>query len=219
MYIKSDFHIHTKWSDGQMSIHEIIALYRYHGINAIAITDHVIDSKTYAMCPVTTITKESWPFYIEQLQALSSENLLVIPGAEITNSTAKWHILAIGITEYIDADQSIEDVVQSIHIQDGIAIAAHPHPKYQDLVQPVHEFFHENLGKYSKVFDAWEVGNRYELFSRISFLGLPYVANSDLHEPDHFYSWKNLLEVESLNLANIKDAIKSRRNYIWRAMP
>jgi predicted metal-dependent phosphoesterase TrpH len=220
MYLKADFHTHTTWSDGLLKIPELIGIYAGH-VDILAITDHILDSKSYQLFPYLTLTKDSWPYYQQQLKEVSliaaRLGLLVLPGAEITNNQQKFHILAIGITEYINPDGDVKEIVEAIHAQNGIAIASHPHPKYQDVTQPVHEHFFNNLEKYENVLDAWEVGNRYELFSKISYLGYPYVANADFHNPEDLYSWKNLLDVSGYpNLLNIKKAIKNRKNYIWR---
>ena len=50
-----DFHIHSQYSDGQLTIPEIVDLYGKEGFGAIAITDHICDDKSfldlYSICP------------------------------------------------------------------------------------------------------------------------------------------------------------------------
>jgi processive 1,2-diacylglycerol beta-glucosyltransferase len=40
-----DFHIHTNYSDGKLSVPEIIDFYGEHGFDCICITDHLADPK------------------------------------------------------------------------------------------------------------------------------------------------------------------------------
>ena len=42
----ADFHIHTTWSDGKLSIAEVVDLFGRAGHDAIAITDHVVNNDT-----------------------------------------------------------------------------------------------------------------------------------------------------------------------------
>ena len=42
----ADFHIHTTWSDGTLSIPEVVDLFGRAGHDVIAITDHVVNDDT-----------------------------------------------------------------------------------------------------------------------------------------------------------------------------
>ena len=45
-FIKSDLHIHSQFSDGKLSIPEIVDLYGKKGYGAIAITDHLCEKNS-----------------------------------------------------------------------------------------------------------------------------------------------------------------------------
>jgi predicted metal-dependent phosphoesterase TrpH len=42
-FLLCDFHVHTKWSDGRLSVREVVDLYGSTGkFDVIAITDHIL---------------------------------------------------------------------------------------------------------------------------------------------------------------------------------
>ena len=43
----ADFHIHTTWSDGKLSIPQVVDLFGRAGHDVIAITDHVVNTDTW----------------------------------------------------------------------------------------------------------------------------------------------------------------------------
>lgn len=45
--LKVDFHLHSTWTDGKNSVLEIIEQAKIHGLNSLAITDHIRKSSTY----------------------------------------------------------------------------------------------------------------------------------------------------------------------------
>ncbi len=100
-----DFHIHTDVSDGSHPVEEIVDLYGNHGFDVMAITDHIIDSqcasqRLAAGYPLSAIPRDQFQDYLHRLwhekkRAWREYNMLLIPGAEITNNTGQYHILAL----------------------------------------------------------------------------------------------------------------------------
>ena len=45
--IKSDLHIHSNFSDGKYSVAEIVDIFGGMGFDAIAITDHICEKKSW----------------------------------------------------------------------------------------------------------------------------------------------------------------------------
>src|SRR4051812_18852516 len=98
--ILGDFHIHSKFSDGYLSIPEIVDLYGKRGFGVIAITDHLCEAKTFlgksARWLERTLTEETFPFYIEQIKeeakrAMKLYGMIVLPGFEITKNSIFNH--------------------------------------------------------------------------------------------------------------------------------
>lgn len=134
-----DFHIHTKYSDGELSIREVVDLYGKAGFSVIAITDHLCDRKSLLGLSAKflnwTLTEDRFCDYLneirkESIRAKLKYNMLVIPGIEITYNSFKYarsaHILALGITEFINPDQEITEIFKSIRRQGALSVAAHP---------------------------------------------------------------------------------------------
>jgi len=226
-WLLCDFHIHTRLSDGELPLEEVIDLYGTNGFDAISITDHVLDSKTVEERqrrgePLGAIKKEEFQAYLRLLwketqRAWKEYKMLVLPGVELTNNWKKYHILAIDIKEYIDPTLAVEEIVDQIHTQNAIAVACHPHHKATEGKQ---EFIHlwEEHKRYATLFDAWEVANRDDLFNVIGLKRFNYIANSDFHARRHLYSWKTLIRAEK-NPEAIKAAIRENREvaiYLFR---
>ena len=68
----ADFHIHTTWSDGKLSIAEVVDLFGRSGHDVIAITDHVVNTDTIidrvAHRFGVTVTAENFAPYREELE-------------------------------------------------------------------------------------------------------------------------------------------------------
>ena len=57
-------------------------------------------------------------------------------------------------------------------------------------------FLWERQEEYKPYIDAWEIGNRDDLFNPVGLKRLPFIAGSDFHKPKHLTSWKTLLFCE-----------------------
>jgi hypothetical protein len=57
----------------------------------------------------------------------SSDGPLVLVGQEVTNPD--FHLIAVGLERTVNAFQPAKDVIDDIHAQGGVAIAAHPGPR------------------------------------------------------------------------------------------
>lgn len=199
----ADLHVHSSFSDGALSIAELVDLYGQRGFGAIAITDHVCEQKTFlgkaAKYLEKTLTPESFPLYMDELlaqseRALREYGMVVIPGLELTKNSffhhRSAHILGLGIREWMPADLDPLQIARRIREQGGCAIAAHPVPTRKYEAQTFYlwnrreEFRHE--------FDAWEVASGKVWFSEVEEAGLPMIASSDLHHPNQLSSWKTI---------------------------
>jgi predicted metal-dependent phosphoesterase TrpH len=218
-WLLCDFHIHTRFSDGELTLKEVIDLYGQKEFDVIAVTDHILNAEIVVHYrkldkKVPGVTEDQFDEYIETLwemkqKAWKKYKMIVIPGAEVTNDVKKYHILGIDLKKYVSPDAGVKKIVKQIHKQGGIAIACHPHQR-QHIHSSQTYYLWENHEKYASVFDAWEVANRDDLFNVIGLKKFNYIANSDFHKPRHLYSWKTLLKCEK-NTEAIKSAIRDNR--------
>ena len=225
-FLLCDFHIHTTWSDGTLSIAEVIDLYGATGkFDVIAITDHILMEKDlFARAGrIATlgrrnfgVREERFKGYLDEIhaqadRAMSQYGMLVIPGAEITQNRISGrknsHIIALDIKDYISADQRADDILRDIRRQQALSIACHPHHRTTRRIEISTCYLWDHREELSDLVDVWEAANRDDLFSVTSLKHYPYVANSDFHKPKHLYSWKTLLRCEK-HWPAIKETLK-----------
>jgi 3',5'-nucleoside bisphosphate phosphatase len=227
-FLLCDFHVHTQWSDGQLTLREVIDLYGQTGkFDVIAITDHILMKKDLLarlgrMATLGrrrfSIREEDFPAYLADVEtegkrALKQYGMLVIPGAEITqnrlNGRKNSHIIALDVKRYISADLTADEILREIRRQEALSVACHPHHRIARRVEVSTCYLWDNREKLSPLVDVWEAANRDDLFSVTSLKHYPYVANSDFHKAKHLYSWKTLIRSDK-SWPAIKHAL--RRN-------
>ncbi len=217
----ADLHMHSTFSDGKLTIPELVDLYGSRGFGAIAITDHLCETSTVlgkaAGYLNQTLTKATFPLYREILRTEAARarreyDMLLIPGIELTKNTVlnhrSAHVLALGVTEWIDANLSIEEICAEIRAQGGLAVAAHPVPTRRLEKQTY--FLWDRRERFAPHFDAWEVASGRVLFEEVLASGLPMVANSDLHRPSQLESWKTVFSGPRLDYAEVARAIRAQ---------
>jgi UDP-N-acetylglucosamine:LPS N-acetylglucosamine transferase len=216
-----DFHIHTNYSDGKLSVPEVIDFYGERGFDCICITDHLADPKRLlgklSELSNMTLAQEQIGEYFavierERQRAWRRYKMLVLTGIEFnkdgyTRKTSA-HLLGIDLKAPISAALDIPDIIEQIHRQGALAVASHPHIMKSEWGKNT-LYFWENQEKYAPLLDAWEIANRNNIFNDVGLKRLPFMANSDFHKPKHIYSWKTLIHAAKDPEA-IKDCI--RRN-------
>jgi predicted metal-dependent phosphoesterase TrpH len=242
-YLLCDFHVHTRWSDGRLSLRDVVDLYGRTGhFDVIAITDHILmkgDLLARAGRLVSlgrrefSVTEARFRAYLDEIAAEAKRarrlyDLLVIPGAEITQnhirSKKNSHIVALNITEYISADQPAEDILRAIRRQGALSVGCHPHHRTTRRIEIGTCYLWDHRKRLAGLVDVWEAANRDDLFSVTSLKHYPYIANSDFHKPKHLYSWKTLLRcgknwdaIARTLRANVDVALTLYRNGSWAA--
>lgn len=110
--LSADFHVHAFPGDGALPAWELAREASRRGLHAIVVSNH---NQTLA-------TK----FGGEVLQGPRLP--LIIPSQEIT--TPRFHLVAAGISRTIDWTGSELEIVEAVHRQGGVVIAAHPVGRY-----------------------------------------------------------------------------------------
>ncbi len=242
-FLLCDFHVHTRWSDGRLTVADVVDLYGRTGhFDAIAITDHILMRKDILARASRLATlgrrafgvrEQDFPAYLENIQteaarALEQYGMLVIPGAEVTQNGIRAkknsHIIGLGLTSYISADQSAFDILLEIRRQNGLSVACHPHHRTTRRLEVSTCYLWDHREELADLVDVWEAANRDDLFSVTSLKHFPFVASSDFHKPKHLYSWKTLIRSEK-NWPALKQALRTNtdvaltlyRNGSWLA--
>lgn len=121
--LESDFHAHTSWSDGSLSPIGIVRQAGRRGLDVVAVTEH------------NTVL----PSYVARAYTKAIGGPLVVTGEEVT--TARFHVIAIGIEKTVSPNQPLDEVLAAIHAQRGVAIAAHPVRHFWPTLLPAREKF------------------------------------------------------------------------------
>jgi hypothetical protein len=106
--LEADFHVHTRFSDGFLSPFDVVLHARRNGLDAFAITEHNM----------------IYPAKMARWFSRAIDGPKVIIGEEIT--TDRFHLIALGIEERVSPYGELGPIVDQIHDQGGLAIAAHP---------------------------------------------------------------------------------------------
>ena len=164
--MKFELHCHSVHSHGRKITWEgtetpsqIAKGLKSKGIMGFTITDH--DSIA------------SWE---EARKAARKEGMVFIPGLEV--STLSGHLIALGISEQIPPRIGLDETIDRIHSQGGLAIAPHPY-----------DIRDEGVGREFTKADAVEVFNSLNIAKSDNFLiarkakklGMPAVGGSDAH--------------------------------------
>ena len=218
-----DLHTHTTWSDGKLSVGEMVDFYGQRGFDCLCITDHLCDPKrllgklvnlTGLVIPPGEIEAYFEDIEREKKRAWAKYDLLLMAGVEFNKDgyTAKTstHLLGVDLKQPIDPSLEIKELIAQIHAQGGLAIASHPHEVKSEWGKDT-LYLWEHVDEYAPLLDAWEVANRDDIFNPVGLKKLPFVANSDFHKPKHIHSWKTLLYCEKEAEA-IKHCIRVNRD-------
>lgn len=216
-----DFHIHTNYSDGRLTLREVIDFYGQRRFDCICVTDHVADPRRligkFSELLNLTIAPAQMNEYFDMLEkerrrAWRKYEMLVMTGLEFNREgftrKTSGHLLGIDLQAPISPALDFVELIAQIHGQGGLAVAAHPHVMRSEWGKNT-LFLWENQEIFAPILDAWEIANRNNIFTPVGLKRHAYLANSDFHKPKHIYSWKTLLYCEK-DTGAIKDCI--RRN-------
>ena len=203
----ADFHIHTKWSDGKLSMPEVVDLFGRSGHDVIAITDHVVNTDN-AVGKVThkfglTLTRENFDAYRAEVErearrAWDTYRMVVLAGVELTQNRIlrrnSAHVLALGIDRFVSAEGSVEEMLARANDADAVVVACHPHEQSEFFANTFYLWNRRN--EVARQIHLWELACRWDLFPPVARAQLPFIGNSDFHDRPHLYAWKTLLPCE-----------------------
>jgi UDP-N-acetylglucosamine:LPS N-acetylglucosamine transferase len=216
-----DFHIHSNYSDGKMTVPEVVDFYGSRNFDCICITDHLGDPRRligkFSKLLKLTLGPGQMDEYFDILErerrrAWRKYGMLVMTGIEFNKDgftpKSSAHLLGIDLKTPINPALDLPETIAEIHAQGGLAVASHPHVMKSEWGKNTLHLW-ENQEKFAPMIDAWEIANRNNIFTPVGLKRLPFLANSDFHKPKHIHSWKTLL-----NCAKNPDSIKEciRRN-------
>ena len=203
----ADFHIHTNWSDGKLSMPEVVDLFGRTGHDVIAITDHVVN-RDNVIGKVThrfglSVTAENFAAYREEIErearrAWDRYRMIVLPGCELTQNRLRRndsaHVLALGIDSFVSADGTVEEMLARARESGAVVVACHPHEQ-SDWFSNTFYLWNRRT-QVADLIHLWELACRWDLFPPVARARLPFIGNSDFHDRSHLFAWKTLLPCE-----------------------
>ncbi|HYM52498.1 MAG TPA: PHP-associated domain-containing protein [Candidatus Dormibacteraeota bacterium] len=173
----ADMHLHTLYSDGTAEVRALLDhVERHTDLDVMAITDHErIDGALRA----------------REIHAAGDYSFELVVGEEVT--TRRGHLLALFLERRIPALRSIEETLERVRDQGGVAIAPHPMAALtpslgrRSLLQLHHDPDERHRLDAIELLNPSAAGRsrgpaRLELNQRV--LHLPAVGNSDAHVLD-----------------------------------
>jgi predicted metal-dependent phosphoesterase TrpH len=199
-----ELHAHSTWSDGDLSIPELVDLYGTSGFDVLCVTDHVGRSGPEWHDPRWRITNpDTFSDYLAEIEqeawrADIEHGLIVVPGLELTYDDREpvhaAHAVAVGLRTLVSLDDGLDRALVEAREAGAALIAAHPYPLDEARRS------HRGTGRWAaegrsgaQLVDRYELVNRREVFPWVTEMGLPGVATGDFHRPEHLWTWKTLL--------------------------
>jgi predicted metal-dependent phosphoesterase TrpH len=201
-----ELHAHTTWSDGALSLPQLVDLYGRNGFDVLCVTDHCTrsdDPWRDGNAPRLGVHSGNHDDYLSEIEAESSRarheyDLLVVPGLELTyNALDPYlaaHAVAVGCRAFVSVDEGLDAALVEARVEGAALVAAHPF-RTRRAGSPARATlrFSRDWRSLTPLVDRWELFNRYDLFGWVAQRGLPVVASGDFHRPEHLHGWKTLL--------------------------
>ena len=201
-----ELHAHTRWSDGELALPELVDLYGRSGFDVLCITDHVVrrdDPWLSAAVCRRVVDASNHADYLTEIEAQAVRarreyDLLLVPGLELTyNDLDPYlaaHAVAVGCRAFVGVDEGLDAALGAARGEGAALVAAHPYRARRGSAPPRPTLrFSREWRRLRRRIDRWELFNRDELFGWVAERGLPTVASGDFHRPEHLYGWKTLL--------------------------
>jgi hypothetical protein len=210
-----ELHAHTTWSDGHLTLPQLVDLYGEHDFDVLCITDHSVRLEDPTPNAVDAWT---WPAYSaaireEAERALAEYDLIVIPGLELSDNhddpDQSAHVLALGLDQHISVDAGIVTALEAANDHRAAVIAAHPYGATDVTpLRPTRRIARE-LETFRPLVHCYELFNRHEVFTWVAEARLPAIASGDVHRATHLASWKSLLSCDK-DPGAVVDYLRSR---------
>jgi hypothetical protein len=170
-WYKGDLQSHTHHSDANGSLEDLASAARSRGLDFLAVTDH-----------------NTWSHH-RYLAELSTQNLLLVPGEEVT--TYRGHANVWGVRGWVDfriaQDAQLEPLVEDVHARGGLFSVNHPKAlegclgcNWEYPVPEGADCFEAWQGPWPH--QNWEALERYDALLRQG-RRLTLVGGSDRHQP------------------------------------
>jgi hypothetical protein len=203
-----ELHAHTTWSDGELSLAELVDLYGSAGFDVLCVTDHVLrrDDPWPVRHGRPCVDEKTVTPYLEAIaherdRARSTYGLLLVPGLELTyndpDPDRACHAVAVGLERLVSMDEGPAAAMEEARDADAAVVVAHPYELgHRSAPRAQTRYFARHWRELVGLFDRVELFNGSQLFGWVADHGLRPVAAGDLHRPEQFPGWTTLVPCE-----------------------
>jgi predicted metal-dependent phosphoesterase TrpH len=201
----SELHAHSRWSDGLLTVPELVDLYGRAGFDVLCVTDHTVrDDDPWRGSDGwldRSVGPKTWSAYRAEIEreayrARVQYGLLLVPGLELTfndeDPEQAAHAVAIGLHEFVSVNGGITEAIETAAEAGAALVAAHPYDGEPGIRTRLTQRFARDE-EVRRLVHRFELFNRVQLFGWIADMGLPAVATGDFHRPEHLAGWKTLI--------------------------
>src|SRR6478672_8376053 len=130
-----ELHAHSRWSDGDLELSELVDLYGGAGFDVLCVTDHVIAGDP------DHVHAGNHAAYLEAIGAEAERareryGLLVLPGLELTGDDddprRAAHAVAVGLHRFVGMEHGLDEALREARAAGAALIAAHPYAAGQE---------------------------------------------------------------------------------------
>jgi predicted metal-dependent phosphoesterase TrpH len=224
-----ELHAHSRWSDGFLTIAQLVDLYGRSGFDVLCVTDHTVRHddpwRGTDGWVDRSVGPETWSSYVTEIEreaarARVTYGMLVVPGLELTfndkDPGAAAHAVAVGLRRFVSVDGGIAGAIEAASESGAAIVAAHPFDGTQaGLRTRLTEGFARDDALRGLV-HRFELFNRTQLFGWVAEAGLPAVAAGDFHRPEHLGGWKTLVPTRRAETALVDYLRSQRPTYLTR---
>jgi histidinol phosphatase-like PHP family hydrolase len=196
-------HVHSLFSDGEESLERLIEIFRQMGLSFAAVSDHA-----------EVFDEARMEEYVRLCESLSDDRFLVIPGLEFALHGGDIHILGYGITRRVRFS-SMEQLVDGIHNEGGLAVLAHPPAGSTNMIGPIKakldgiEVWNARYdGVYAPRADSFQLLRRVrsQNVNAVAYCGIDLHKVSQTRKPVY-----TEVDIESLDRSAIMSALRAGR--------
>ncbi len=219
-----ELHAHTTWSDGVLSLAQLVDLYGRSGFDVLCVTDHTVRTDEDSELGPCHVHEGNHAEYVEAIAAESERawdeyELLVLPGLELTFDDVEpnlaAHAVAVGLDRFVGVDLGLDVALARARADGAALIAAHPYaPDQAEGAWRRTARFASEWQELSLLVDRFELFNRHEFFGWVAEAGLPPVATGDFHRLEHLATWKTMVPCEKDAGAVVEYLRSTRPTYL-----
>jgi len=197
--LAADFHTHSSmWSDGAFTPWNLVLEAPRQGLDAVAVTGH----------------NEVWDGQAAARFARWIGGPIVIGGQEVL-AGERFHLIALGITDVVDFRKTAAQVVDDVHRQGGVAIAAHPFHAYVSGWAAAMEKLDGGEICHPNVF--WDTRGQAQLEEFAARKPIAAIGSSDFHGTGRMGICRTYVFVREATEQGILDAVRAHRTVVFGA--